>query len=83
MSYEDRHCPFLNRNDARCAERFTVGHMQHAFRYCFEHYKACPTYLELLVERRVRRVSQNAVIHHAVEPSPSLIQITVAGKAAA
>jgi len=78
MSYENRHCPFLNRNDARCAERFTVGHMQHAFRYCFEHYKACPQYLEMLVERRVRRVSQS-VIH--ADPTPSLVPITVAGKA--
>ena len=52
--------------------------MQHAFRYCFEHYKACPQYLEMLVERRVRRVSQS-VIH--VESTPSLVPITVAGKA--
>ncbi|HEX8341822.1 MAG TPA: hypothetical protein VF624_13005 [Tepidisphaeraceae bacterium] len=29
--------------------------MQHAYRHCFAEYKACPTYLELLVERRVRR----------------------------
>jgi hypothetical protein len=32
-----------------------VGQLQHAYQHCFAEYKACPTYLELLVERRVRR----------------------------
>ncbi|HEY0008622.1 MAG TPA: hypothetical protein VGB55_07855 [Tepidisphaeraceae bacterium] len=49
--------------------------MEYAFSHCFENYKACPTYLELLVERRVRRMNE-AVLHghHAH------VELTVAGK---
>ncbi len=74
MSEQPRHCPFLNRSDARCAERFNVGHMQHAFRHCFATYKACPTYLELLVERRIKRLTESAV--HA----PSFTALTIGGQ---
>ena len=49
------HCPFLNRSDARCSDNFNIDHLQHAFKFCFGRYKACPSYLELLVERRIRR----------------------------
>lgn len=59
MPESGRHCPFLNREDARCAECFTVNHMDHAFAYCFDRYKACPMYLELLVERRLKQTHQN------------------------
>jgi len=56
----DTHCPFLNREDSRCSEHFQLTDLQHAFHYCFDQYKACPSYLELLVERRVRRIQANA-----------------------
>ena len=49
------HCPFLNRSDARCSDNFNIDHLQHAFKFCFGRYKVCPAYLDLLVERRVRR----------------------------
>ena len=49
------HCPFLNRSDERCAENFNIDHLQHAFRFCFGRYKTCPSYIDLLVERRIRR----------------------------
>ena len=49
------HCPFLNRSDARCADNFNIDHLQHAFKFCFGRYKACPSYAELLVERTARR----------------------------
>ena len=49
------HCPFLNRSDERCAENFNIDHLQHAFKFCFGRYKTCPSYIELLVERRIRR----------------------------
>ena len=55
MSDRVEHCPFLNRSDARCAENFNIDHLGHAFRFCFGRYKACTTYVELLVERRIRR----------------------------
>jgi hypothetical protein len=61
MSQSCRHCPFLNRADARCARHFTLDALQHAYEYCFDHYKACPTYIELLVERRVRRLETRVV----------------------
>jgi hypothetical protein len=50
-----QHCPFLNRTDSRCGSHFTLERLEHAFDYCFDRYTACPVYLELLVERRVRR----------------------------
>jgi hypothetical protein len=57
MSPEQRalHCPFLNRADSRCSNHFSLDRLNHAFDHCFDRYKSCPTYLELLVERRVRR----------------------------
>jgi hypothetical protein len=50
-----QHCPFLNRTDSRCGSHFTLERLEHAFEYCFDRYNACPVYLELLVERRIRR----------------------------
>ena len=55
------HCPFLNRADARCSQNFHLDSLGHAFRHCFGQFKACPTYIELLVERRVKRVMAGAV----------------------
>lgn len=49
------HCPFLNRTDARCSDRFHLNALGYAFDYCFGYYQGCGAYLELLVERRVRR----------------------------
>src|SRR5687768_10083011 len=50
------HCPFLNRSDRRCSDCLSLDHIDHAFDYCFGEYKACAVYLELLAERRVRRL---------------------------
>ena len=50
------HCPFLNRSDRRCSSFLSLDRITHAFDHCFGEYKACPVYLELLVERRVRRL---------------------------
>jgi hypothetical protein len=55
MSADGLHCPFLNRSDARCVRNFSLGRLGHAMRYCTGQYTACPTYIELLVERRARR----------------------------
>ena len=56
MSDRPTHCPFLNRTDSRCSDHFKLDHLQHAFKFCFGAYKTCPVYLELLLERRVRRM---------------------------
>jgi len=37
------HCPFLNRSDSRCSDNFNIDHLQHAFKFCFGRYKACPS----------------------------------------
>jgi hypothetical protein len=46
-----RHCPFTNRQDARCSAHFAVNRLQHAFDFCFGDYGACPSYQQLLSER--------------------------------
>lgn len=46
------HCPFLNRKDARCASAFTLNGLSHTFAHCFSDYATCPTYAQLLGERR-------------------------------
>ena len=55
MSDREHHCPFLNRADRRCACFFSIEQLQHAFEHCFDAYKACAVYQELLVERQSRR----------------------------
>jgi len=60
MSHASRHCPFLNRADERCASYFNIDGLGHAYRFCFDRYKACPVYIQLLIERRVRRADAAA-----------------------
>jgi hypothetical protein len=55
MSDREHHCPFLNRADRRCAGFFSIEGLQHAFEHCFDAYKACGVYHELLHERQARR----------------------------
>jgi hypothetical protein len=58
---DHNHCPFLNRTDERCSPHFQVDDLEHAFVFCFGRYKTCPHYLELLVERRVRRLTSGVL----------------------
>lgn len=78
MPCSDPHCPFLNRDDERCAEHFQLTHLQHAFRHCLSDYKSCPAYKEMLLERRVRQV-QAKHAHANVEIRG--VTLTVAGQA--
>lgn len=55
MSDREHHCPFLNRADSRCSGFFSIEQLQHAFEHCFNAYRACAVYQELLVERQARR----------------------------
>jgi hypothetical protein len=55
MSDREHHCPFLNRSDHRCSRFFSMHDMQHAFEHCFDAYKSCGVYRELLAERQARR----------------------------
>jgi hypothetical protein len=52
----------------RCSEAFSLDNIDHAFHFCFGRYKACPIYVELLIERRVRRAAAGSLAadsHHA------------------
>ncbi len=60
MPDQSRHCPFLNRSDARCSGSFQLDHLQHAFKHCFDRYNLCPVYSQLLVERQARRAGGGA-----------------------
>jgi hypothetical protein len=54
-SEQAQHCPFLNRADTRCSDAFSLEKLDHAYKYCFGRYTFCSIYMELLVERRLRR----------------------------
>ena len=60
-----QHCPFLNRADARCSDAFSIEKLDHAFKYCFGRYTYCSVYMELLIERRLRRSAAAEPAEHA------------------
>ena len=66
MCAPDHHCPFLNRSDRRCSEYFRLSHLQHAFKFCFDEYHACPVYAEQLAERQGRRAA--VAVRHVDTP---------------
>lgn len=37
-------CPHVDRNDARCSHRFSLGRIEQAFNVCFGTFHACPLY---------------------------------------
>lgn len=83
MPDRSEHCPFLNRADVRCSGHFSLDHLQHAFKYCFDRYKACPVYLELLLERRVRRLRDAVTVDERTEPTHGdgqFVQIKIADR---
>jgi hypothetical protein len=71
------HCPFLNRADGRCAEKMNLSSLDYAYRFCFDAYRKCPVYMELLVDRRLRRLA--AVTQHDSSP---LIQLSISHRGA-
>jgi hypothetical protein len=75
MQPASHHCPFLNRADSRCADRFHIDNLASAYQYCFDKYKHCPTYLELLSERRTRRGEG------ADDARGDLVQVTITASA--
>jgi hypothetical protein len=58
MSNHESHCPFLNRADSRCANHFSLDKLDRAFDHCFGAYQSCPTYSEMLSERRDRQSAE-------------------------
>lgn len=55
MSQPAEHCPFLNRQDERCARHLRLGRIGHMMLHCCGAYDECPTYVGLLIERQVKR----------------------------
>lgn len=71
-------CPHVNRNDARCGSRFSLGRIDQAFCVCFGAYHACPMYHRINTEVSPRRrpTTRGAIIDvtfngHAVELRPT------------
>src|SRR3954451_21911814 len=48
-------CPFIERVDHRCSSSFSLERLDHAFEVCFDQYKACPLFQQMMVERRMQR----------------------------
>jgi hypothetical protein len=71
------HCPFLNRSDRRCSEFFRLSHLQHAFKFCFDEYHACPVYAEQLAERQGRRAAVAGAVKHATSSTSNLVSVTI------
>ena len=65
MSDHESHCPFLNRSDYRCANHFSLDKLDAAFDHCFGAYQACPTYLEMLDERKTRQKELTGAVVYA------------------
>jgi len=65
------HCPFLNQTDSRCGEHHNLDQLSFAFHYCFGAYQTCPVYVQLLSERRCRRMKATHAVAHADIHSPS------------
>lgn len=62
-------CPFIDRIDHRCSSNFSLERLNHAFDHCFDNYKACPLFQEMMAERRLRRVMTAAGDPHG-QPEP-------------
>jgi len=61
MEFSGRHCPFLNRQDARCTQHLSLGALGHAYEHCFDQYAGCTVYYDLVVERKGRQGGGDAV----------------------
>jgi len=44
-------CPYVDRNDPRCATRFSLGRIEQAFSVCFGAYYGCPMFHRINSER--------------------------------
>ncbi|MCS7034535.1 MAG: hypothetical protein NZ561_11170 [Phycisphaerae bacterium] len=58
-------------------ENFSLGRLGHALEHCVGNYTACPTYLELLIERRARR--RQAAERNGAD-ARKVVQISIRGK---
>ena len=75
-----RHCPFLNREDERCAPQFSIGHLGYALDHCCGEYAACPAYRAQLAERQTARDA--AAAQESSHAHPALTPLTLDGRPA-
>jgi hypothetical protein len=62
-------CPFIDRDDHRCSQRFTLSHLDEAFTYCMHRYRQCPVYQRLMQENDTTRLAQPAAAGPTPEPT--------------
>jgi hypothetical protein len=55
-------CPHVNRNDPRCATRFSLGRIDQAFDVCFGAYHVCPMYHRINVENAPAPAAERPVV---------------------
>jgi hypothetical protein len=79
QSPKQAHCPFLNREDTRCSNHFSLDKLDHAFHHCFGAYSACPTYHEMLSERRYRQECERELVgsHNGVPQTVVYANLTI------
>ena len=46
----DQACPFVDRDDSRCSNRFSLGRIDQAFCVCFDAFHVCPMYHQITSE---------------------------------
>jgi hypothetical protein len=92
MSDRVHQCPFINRADSRCSQNMTLERLQYAFSHCFGTYHACPSFVELMADRKMRRgenvtLTGRSIAHGtavaAVAAQQELVQVHVSAAAAA
>ncbi len=78
-----RHCPFLNREDERCAPQFSIGHLDFALDHCCGQYADCPAYRAQVAERQsARRAAAHEEVRHAAPQAVTITPITLDGRPA-
>lgn len=66
-------CPFIERVDHRCSSYFSLERLDHAFEVCFDQYKACPLFHQMMAERRMKRHGGDAAGHDGERASDNIV----------
>jgi hypothetical protein len=66
-------CPFIERVDHRCSSYFSLERLDHAFEVCFDQYKACPLFQQMMAERRMKRHDAHVAGHDTERASDNIV----------
>lgn len=44
-------CPYIEKDDVRCADHLTMRNVAHAFAHCADNYAQCPVYQRLKAQQ--------------------------------